>query len=87
MKSVRVVLSPEAEEVYNYLNKEAPKSKNRENNPQGDKPEDGANKAEPTLRQPNWKKANSKRIQEKIRNNKPLSCGAAKLLENALLVN
>ncbi len=27
MKTVRVVLSPEAEEVYNYLNKEAPVSK------------------------------------------------------------
>ncbi len=27
MKNVRVVLSPEAEEVYNYLNKEAPNSK------------------------------------------------------------
>ena len=28
MKRVRVILSPEAEEVYNYLNKEAPNSKN-----------------------------------------------------------
>jgi hypothetical protein len=27
MKKVRVILSPEAEEVYNYLNKEAPNSK------------------------------------------------------------
>ncbi|MDO8647861.1 MAG: hypothetical protein Q7R70_05625 [Candidatus Diapherotrites archaeon] len=27
MKKVRVVLSPEAEEVYNYLNAQAPKSK------------------------------------------------------------
>jgi hypothetical protein len=27
MKKVRVILSPEAEEVYNYLNKEAPHSK------------------------------------------------------------
>jgi len=27
MKMVRVILSPEAEEVYVYLNKEAPKSK------------------------------------------------------------
>ena len=28
MKKTRVILSPEAEEVYNYLNKEAPNSKN-----------------------------------------------------------
>jgi hypothetical protein len=27
MKKVRVILSPEAEEVYNHLNKEAPHSK------------------------------------------------------------
>src|SRR4030042_582456 len=27
MKKVRIILSPEAEEVYNYLNKEAPNSK------------------------------------------------------------
>lgn len=27
MKKVRVILSPEAEEVYNYLNHEAPNSK------------------------------------------------------------
>lgn len=27
MKKVRVILSPEAEEVYNHLNQEAPKSK------------------------------------------------------------
>jgi hypothetical protein len=27
MKQVRVILSPEAEEVYNHLNREAPKSK------------------------------------------------------------
>lgn len=28
MKTIRVILSPEAEEVYKYLNKEAPNSKN-----------------------------------------------------------
>lgn len=27
MKPIKVILSPEAEEVYNYLNKEAPNSK------------------------------------------------------------
>jgi len=36
MKKVRVILSPEAEEVYKHLNEEAPKSKNRSNNTQSD---------------------------------------------------
>ncbi len=30
MKKVRVILSPEAEEVYHFLNKEAPESKNKQ---------------------------------------------------------